>query len=453
MGRVGYPGGVPFSLNYPEIPLYAFLENSARKHPSRDAVVFYEKRITYSRLWDESLRLANALKEMGLEKGGRVVLLLPNVPQFLTAYNGVLAAGGVVVPLSPLTPAEEIRREVGETQAEILVVLDRLLDKLPEKISENLIVAEAAAYAPTHLRLLSRLRHSPRSSRGSLNFGGLLAGPPLKKLARVDPREDLAVVLYTSGTTGPPKGVMLTHYNLVANTLQSYHWLRGWGYSAKPQPVGWPMVVCAVPFFHGYGMTVAMNESVQFGCTLVLVPEPTPGAILEAISRHRATHFPAIPSFIREILDHPDLSRYDLTSLTSCLSGGGPIDPQLIEKFEKVSGARFYQGYGLTEAGPSTHCTPSEGAPNHRTVGLAFPDTEARIVDLQLGEVEMPPGERGELVVRGPQIMRGYWGDPEETARTLRGGWLHTGDIAEIDEDGFLYIVGRKKERIVAGGR
>ena len=452
MEKGRHPGGVPISISYPEIPLHAFLENTARKYPDRTAAIFYSNRVSYGRLWDGSLRLAGALRRLGLEKGDRVAMLLPNVPQFIVAYNGILAAGGVTVPINPLNPVEEIAREITETESETLIVLDRLLDKVPEETPKNLIVAEAAAYVPWHLRILSRLRGGRRRSEGSLSFEELLKGPRLDELPLIDPREDLAAILYTSGTTGPPKGVMLTHRSLIANALQSYHWLRGWGYSAKPQPAGWPVVVCAVPFFHSYGMTVALNESIQYGCTLVLVPEPGPDAIMKAIHDHNATHLPTIPRFIREILDHPDLPGRDLTSLTSIVSGGAPIEPGLVERFEELTGATFYQGYGLTEAGPSTHCTPIEGSPNRRTAGLPFPDTEARVVDLQLGEIELGPGEKGELLVRGPQIMKGYWKDPEATARVLKEGWLHTGDIVEKDEGGFLYIVGRKLDRIVAAG-
>ncbi|MBC8223925.1 AMP-binding protein [Candidatus Bathyarchaeota archaeon] len=452
MEKGRHPGGVPISISYPEIPLHAFLENTARKYPDRTAAIFYSNRVSYGRLWDGSLRLAGALRRLGLEKGDRVAMLLPNVPQFIVAYNGILAAGGVTVPINPLNPVEEIAREITETESETLIALDRLLDKVPEETPKNLIVAEAAAYVPWHLRILSRLRGGRRRSEGSLSFEELLKGPRLDELPLIDPREDLAAILYTSGTTGPPKGVMLTHRSLIANALQSYHWLRGWGYSAKPQPAGWPVVVCAVPFFHSYGMTVALNESIQYGCTLVLVPEPGPDAIMKAIHDHNATHLPTIPRFIREILDHPDLPGRDLTSLTSIVSGGAPIEPGLVERFEEVTGATFYQGYGLTEAGPSTHCTPVEGTPNRRTAGLPFPDTEARVVDLQLGEIELGPGEKGELLVRGPQIMKGYWKDPEATARVLKEGWLHTGDIVEKDEGGFLYIVGRKLDRIVAAG-
>jgi long-chain acyl-CoA synthetase len=211
-------------------------------------------------------------------------------------------------------------------------------------------------------------------------------------------------------------------------------------------------VVCAVPFFHSYGMTVALNESIQFGCTLVLVPEPSADAIMKAIQDHHGTHLPTIPRFLQEILDHPDLPGRDLTSLTSVVTGGTHTDPDLVERFEELTGATIYRGYGLTEAGPGTHCTPVEGSPNLRTVGLPFPDTDARVVDLQLGEVELSPGEKGALLVRGPQIMKGYWKNSEATTLVLKDGWLHTGDIVEMDEEGFMYIVGRKLDRIIAAG-
>ena len=447
-----HPGGVPISLSYPEIPLYAFLENSARKYPNRTAAIFYGNRIPYCRLWNESLRLAGALSRLGLEKGDRVAILLPNVPQFIIAYNGIMAAGGVIVPINPLNPSEEIAREIKESGAENIIILDRLLNKVSEKPPGNLIVAEAAAYVPWHLRTLSRLRGEKWSPKSSLSLERLLKEPPLVELPQIDPRKDAVTILFTSGTTGPPKGVILTHRNLVANALQSYHWLRGWGYSAKPQPAGWPVVVCAVPFFHSYGMTVGLNESIQFGCTLVLIPEPNANTIMNAIRDYRATHLPTIPLFIREILSHPDLPGKDLTSLTSVVSGGSRIEPELVNRFEELTGATIYQGYGLTEAGPGTHCTPIEGSPNRRTVGLPFSDTEARVVDLQLGEIDLGPGEKGELLVRGPQVMKGYWNDPEATALVLKDGWLHTGDIVEEDVEGFLYIVGRKLDRIIAAG-
>jgi len=227
--------------------------------------------------------------------------------------------------------------------------------------------------------------------------------------------------------------------------------LRGWGYSAKPQAEGWPVVLCAVPFFHSYGMVV-MNEAASFGCTMALLPNPTAEDMMKAVDRHRVTHFPMIPRFAREILSHPDLGKYDLTSITTCSSGGASIPVEQLKAFEKVTGARMHQGYGLTEAGPSVCATPVEGKPNYTSAGLLYPDTEARIVDLQVGELDAAPGQTGEIIVRGPQLMKGYWDDPEATAQALRGGWLHTGDTGYMDEDGYLYIVGRKMDRILARG-
>ena len=447
-----YPGGVPISIKYPLMPVYSFLENSARKFPNRDAVIYYGARHWYADLWGQVRCFAGHLHRLGVRKGDCVALLLPNTPQFIVAFNAVELLGGITVALNPLMPKVEIERQVEFTGSRFLIILDRLMEQLPDNYEGTLIVAEAAAYAPVHLRFLSRLRYrAPSLPDGALLFEDLTKGEPVGELAVIDPREDVAVVLFTSGTTGLPKGVMLTHYNLVVNALQSYHWLRGWGFVAKPQMRGWPVILCAMPFFHSYGLVV-MNEAVSFGCTMVLLPDPDAETIMRVTDRHKVTHFPLIPRFIREILNHPKLSQYDLSSLSHCSSGGAAIPVEHMKAFERVCGARFYQGYGLTEAGPSTHATPVEGDPNYESVGLSYPDTETRIVDLQLGEIEMPPGEEGEILVRGPQVMKGYWGDPDATAEVLRDGWLYTGDTGHLDERGYLYVVGRKEYRIVAGG-
>jgi len=445
-----YPPGVPRSIEYPEMPLYGFLENTARKFPDRTGALYLGNGVPYAELWVKALRFAGHLERLGVEKGDRVGLLLANTPQFIIAFNGVLAAGGVVVSVNPLNPVEEIGRELAETECRVLVVLDRLLGKLPPDYSGKIIVVEATEYAPIHLRFLGGLAYKGVSPAGAFRFEELTSGAEAKPVA-VSPREDLAAILYTSGTTGPPKGVMLTHYSLVANALQSYYWLRGWGYSAKPQPAGWPLILCAVPFFHSYGLNV-LNEAVSSGCTLVLVPDPKAEAILNAVQRHRVTHMPLIPRFVAEILAHPKLGSYDLSSVTTASSGGASILPELMKRFEEITGANFYQGYGLTEAGPITHATPIEGRRNYLSPGMAYPDTEVRVVDTQVGEVEVPPGREGELLVRGPQVMKGYWKAPEETVRVLVDGWLHTGDVVRVDEEGWLYVVGRKMDRIVAAG-
>ena len=445
-----YPSGVPRSIEYPVMPLYSFLENSARKFPNRSGVLYLGNEVRYADLWGKSLSFADHLRQLGVEKGDRVGLLMANTPQFIIAFNGILAAGGVVVPVNPLNPVDECGRELMETDCVALVVLDRLLDKMPPNFSEWIVVADAAEYAPIHLRLLNGLTPKRDIPKDSLNFEELTTGET-ESLTVVDPCEDLAAILYTSGTTGQPKGVMLTHYSLCANALQSYYWLRGWGYSPKPQPLGWPLILCAVPFFHSYGLNI-LNEAVSFGCTLVLVPDPKPEAILDAIQRNRVTHAPLIPRFVSEVLGHPRLGSFDLSSVTTASSAGASISPELMRKFEEVTGARFHQGYGLTEAGPATHATPIGGAHNYLSAGMAYPDTEVRVVDLQIAEVDVPAGKKGELLIRGPQIMKGYWKAPEETTRALEGGWLHTGDIVRVDEEGWLYVIGRKRDRIVAAG-
>jgi len=445
-----HPPGVPRSIEYPEMPLYGFLENSARKFPGRVGVLYLGNRLIYSELWGKTLRFAGHLGRLGLMKGDRVGLLLANTPQFLIAFEGALAAGAIVVPVNPLNPIEEISRELAETDCKILIVLDRLLDKLPKDYSGKVIMAEAAEYAPIHIRLLSSLAHRKTLPVGASRFNELTVGDK-PKIVTIDPRGDIAVILFTSGTTGNPKGVMLTHYALTANALQSYYWLRGWGYSAKPQPLGWPLILCAVPFFHSYGLNI-MNEALSFGCTLVLIPDPKPEVILEAVQRYRVTHMPLIPRFVAEILEHPKLSCYDLSSVTTASSGGATISPDLMKRFETITGAKFYQGYGLTEAGPATHATPIEGEHNYLSAGMAYPDTDVKVVDTQIGEIKVAPGKEGELLVRGPQIMKGYWKSPEETSKVLVAGWLHTGDVVRVDEAGWLYVVGRIRERIVAAG-
>ena len=445
-----YPRGVPISIKYPEMPVYEFLRNSARKFPDRDAVIYLDATHNYATLWEQTECFAANLTGMGIKKGDRVALLLPNTPQFIITYNAVLLSGATVVALNPLQSVEEIERQITVTDSKLLIILDRLLEKLPDKHPE-LIIAEAAYYVPSRLRALSRVKYRIKRPPSSHRFEDLITGTKLTDYPEINPTEDVAVILFTSGTTGQPKGVMLTHYSQVANSLQSYHWLRGWGYSAKPQPAGYPVILCAMPFFHSYGLVV-MNEAVSFGCTMALIPNPVAEEIMKVTEKHQVTHFPLIPRLIREIVEHPQVEKHDLTSLTTCSSGGAHIPVKLMKQFEHICGARLYQGYGLTESGPTVAATPVEGDPVYESTGLPYPDTEVKIMDLQLGEIEMQAGEKGEIIVRGPQLMKGYLDDPETTSKVLKDGWLYTGDIGYLDTQGYLYIIGRKNERIVAAG-
>jgi long-chain acyl-CoA synthetase len=445
-----YPHGVPISIKYPVMPVYEFWRNSARKFPDRDAVIYLDAKHSYAELWDQIECFSSNLMGVGVKKGDRVALLLPNTPQFLIAYNAILLCGATVVAVNPLQSVEEIGRQIKVTDSKILIILDRLLDKLPETHPE-LIVAEAAYYVPRRLRTLSRLKYRIKYPPGAHRFEDLIRATKVSEYPVIDPTEDIAVILFTSGTTGQPKGVMLTHYSQVANALQSYYWLRGWGYSAKPQHAGYPIILCVMPFFHSYGLVV-MNEAISFGCTLALIPNPSAEDIMKITQSHKVTHFPLIPRLIREVIEHPKLEKYDLSSLTTCASGGAHIPVPLMKQFEEICGARMYQGYGLTEAGPTIAATPIEGDPVYESTGLPYPDTMVKIVDLQLGEIEMLSGKKGEIIVKGPQLMKGYLEDPLATKAALKDGWLFTGDIGLRDERGYLYIIGRKTDRIVAGG-
>lgn len=447
-----FPQGVPVQIKYPEMPVYNFMENSARKFPKRTAIIYNGKKINYNNLWELSQRFSKGLKELGIEKGDRVAILLPNTPQFIIANSAIHYIGAVVVALNPLMLNSEISREIRTTECKALIILDLLLEKIPKKRPKTLIVAEASYYTPTHIRTISKLKYrNIKLPPKAIKFKNLLKNPPLKEKVKIDAKNDLAVIMFTSGTTGEPKGVTLSHYSQVTNAIQSYHWLRGWGYSSKSQPRGWPIVLCVIPFFHSYGMMV-LNEAISFGCTLVLIPYPTAETIMRATNKYKVTHFPMIPRLIREILEHPKLANYDLTSLTTCATGGAKIPSHIMKAFEEITQARMYQGYGLTEAGPSVCATPIEGNPNYESSGLCYPDTEVKIVDPQLGEIELGQNKEGEIIVKGPQLMKGYWKDSESTSKTLRNGWLYTGDIGWIDEEGYLYILGRKTDRIVTAG-
>jgi len=451
-----WPEGVPYSINYPRIPVNAFLENSARKYPNRTALVFMGSSISYSSLGKTASKFANALQHLGITKGDRVALLLPNIPQFVIAYYGILSAGGTVVAINPLNEAKEIERQMQDSRAQTLIVLDRFLEKVDKKDSDlkKLIIARAENYLPFASRMLSKVRRKTTQAGDHLQFETLLNNqPPPPQTVPINPMEDLAVIQYTGGTTGRPKGAMLTHHNLVANTIQTYHWLRGWGQSKKPQGQGHPIVLAAVPFFHIYGMTVALNEAVHAGSTIVLVPKPEAVDMIRAIEQNEVTHLPATPNIYRAILGHPSLHKEQLSSLTHCVSGGDPIDIETAQRFKDVCGAELYEGYGLTEASPVTHCTTLDDQPPRRgSIGIPFPDTDARIVDLLTGEEDLPIGSEGELVVTGPQIMKGYIAQNDETQRALRDGWLYTGDIAKMDEEGFFYIIDRKQDRIISQG-
>jgi long-chain acyl-CoA synthetase len=448
-----YEPGVPASLAYPSVPVYALLDDSAARFPDRPATVFFGATLTFRDLAELSRRFAAGLAGLGVRKGDRVSLHLPNCPQFLIAYYGALRAGAVVVPCNPLYVEREIERQLVDCGAEVAVTLDliypRLADVRSRTAVREVVVTRIHDYFPPLLRALYPLRawregHRVRipSGPGVRRFTDLLASITPAPQGAVDP-EQTAVLLYTGGTTGVPKGAMLSHRNLVSNVLQA----RAWFTRLRP---GQDTTLAVIPFFHSYGMTAAMNLSVSTGTRLVLLPRFQVEMVLQAVARYRPQIFPGVPTMYMALISHPQVRRYDLRSISACISGAAPLPVQVQTRFEELTGGRLVEGYGLTEASPVTHANPLFGTRKTGSIGIPFPDTDARIVD-DAGR-PLPPGEVGELAVRGPQVMQGYWNQPQETAQVLRDGWLLTGDMARMDDDGFFYIVDRKKELIITGG-
>jgi len=448
-----YPPGVRRHIDYPEVPLYEFLRISAQKYPDKTALIYFDGKMTYKELDVLTDRFAAALADLGVKKGDRVALFLPNTPLFVISYYGALKAGAVVTAMSPLYKEREVEHQLNDSEAETIVLLD-LLYPIVEKVWErtklrNVIVGSLRDYMPSFKAFLGSLlgkipsRHVER--RANVYFFRELvarygANPPK---IEINPKEDLAALQYTGGTTGISKGAMLTHMNLVSNAVMCKEWLQ-------PRE-GEEVVLTVLPLFHIYGMTTSMNAPILFAGTMVLLPRFDPVAVLQAIHKYRVTVFCGAPTMYAMLLAHSDLKKYDLTSVRFCISGAAPLPPDVQKKFMEVTGGVLVEGYGLTESSPVTHTNPLDRTMKTvkiGSIGIPWPDTDAKIVDIETGEKELPPGEVGELIVRGPQVMKGYWKMPEETSAVLRDGWLYTGDVGKMDEDGYFYITDRKKDLI-----
>jgi long-chain acyl-CoA synthetase len=447
-----WPEGVPFTLDYPEVPLFTFLDESAEKHPDAVATIFQDKRITYRELKDAVDRFATALQKLGVARGDKVALFLPNIPQFVISYYGALKAGAIVVPISPLYKEREVAHQIHDSGTKTLVVLDVLYPAV-EKVEGELgldrtIVTGIKDYMPTLKGVLgSLLGKVPtyKVERGEKmhQFMDLIKGYPASpEPVEIDAKEDLALLQYTGGTTGVPKGAMLTHYNLVSNALMCNAWLKA--------QEGEEVQINVIPLYHIYGMTVTMNNAIASAGSMVLFPRFNAKEVLTGIQKYKATVFGGVPTLYTALINQPDISSYDLSSIKFCISGASPLPPEIQKKFMELTGGVLVEGYGLTEASPVTHANPLD--PTMETVkigsiGFAWPDTEAGIMDKETGEL-LPFGDIGELVIKGPQVMKGYWNMPEDTADVLKDGWLYTGDIARMDEEGYFFIVDREKDLI-----
>ena len=452
-----YPKDVSLHLKYPAEPIHWLLEESARRLPGRIACRFFRQELTYAQLLAQSRQLAFALKKRGLQPGDRVGILLPNTPEYLISLFGIWMAGGVAVPLNPLMVTEEIAAHVHSTECHSVICLDLFLPLLTPDDSNgfagaaNVFVTTLADRLPWWNRLLYktvRLRrlgfHSHRATGSTTMLADALAMP--SNGLQLDPitPDRPAIILPTGGTTGHPKAVVLTHRNLLSNAWQVLHWNGG--------EFGQEVLLACLPFFHCYGLTSCGLCGIAMGATLVLHHRFRARTVLRLMERTQPTMVPAVPAMLAAFNKELRRKHYQVGSVRTCISGGAPLNPAVAEEFSNHTGAVVVEGYGLSEASPVTHVGPLDGSARPGTIGLPLPDTDAMIVDPNTGAGPLPFGEVGELVVRGPQVMAGYWNDPDATADALRDGWLYTGDLATCDVDGFFRIVDRKKDLIITSG-
>ena len=452
-----YENGAPQYVEFEKTCMPEFLNETITRFPENTALIFQGYKVTYRELNQMIDTFATSLTEFGMKKGDSVAILLPNVIPCVVAYYAVLKIGAIVVMNNPLYSDRELKHQFNDSDSKLLVTLDllgnRMIDLRPQTQIKQIIYTSIGDYLPFPKNILfplvakkKGLAAAVKPAEDLYRWKDLLArtspNPPDVDIAL----EDIAMYQYTGGTTGVSKGVMLSHANLSSNVQQVRAWF--------PQfEKGEGTMLGALPFFHVFGMTTAMNFAVYMGWGDILVPKPQPEPLLEAISKFKPTFAPLVPTMYIGMLNHPHIKTADLTSIQGCFSGSAPLPVEVIKEFEEKTGAVIVEGYGLTESTPVTHINPYAGGKRKiGSIGLPIADTECRIVDLGDGVTDMPIGESGELIVKGPQVMQGYLNRPGETEKTISDGWLHTGDIAKMDEEGYFYIVDRKKDMIISGG-
>ena len=453
-----YPDYIKPNLEYDEIPLQQFLTDAAKRTPNKIAIHFMGKDVKYAELHEYALKFANYLKQLGIEKGDRVALMLPNVPQTVICYYGALYAGAIVVMTNPLYTEREIEYQLKDSGAKVIVSLDILYPRIMKVFKntnlENVIVTSVKDFLPFPKNLLyPMVQKKEYGFKVEVSHSGVshllmeifktASATPLD--IPFDFEEDIALLQYTGGTTGFPKGVMLTHKNLLSNVKMCQDWL------IEPSPTD-DVILGVLPFFHVYGMTTVLLLTVMQGNKMVLLPKFDPETTLKTIQKQKPTLFPGAPTIYIGLINNPNIENYDLSSIKACISGSASLPAEVQEKFEKLTGGKLVEGYGLTESSPVTHANlVYENIRKKNSIGIPWPDTDSMVIDGDIDH-ETPVGEIGEIVVKGPQVMKGYWNRPEETAMSLQDGWLRTGDLGYVDEDGFFFVVDRKKDIIIAGG-
>lgn len=420
----------PADIEIPEISLPQLLAQSAEKYQDKTAITFFNQTITFRELSEKVNIVASAFYKRGLKKGDRVALMLPNTPFYPISYFAALTCGATIVQVNPMYQPDELRYILNDSGAKFIIAFEPLAP-IVEAVKKDTKLDEII-YA---------------SAESASEFHELLQDPG-DKVPEVDfnPKEDVAVLQYTGGTTGRSKGAMLTHTNLIANTIQS-------AIAIKPvSDPGNERVLMVAPLFHVYGMTSGMNLAIYNGNNLIMLPKFDVEQVVQTIETHKTTNFPGVPTMYIALLEYAKKHQTKLDTFKSCTSGSAPLPVEVLEQLHEITGAPVSEGYGLSEASPTTHRNPVVGLQKAGSIGIPFPSTYVKIVDQETGEQSLNVGEIGELIVKGPQVMKGYWNMPEETNQTVRDGWLYTGDLAKMDEDGYFYIVGRKKELIIASG-
>jgi long-chain acyl-CoA synthetase len=452
-----YPPGVPEHVDVPGGNLARLLDDAARDFPSAPALHFQGRTVSYAQLAEQAWRFAGALAGLGVGKGTKVGLVLPNCPQVVIAFFGALRLGAVVVQNNPLYTKRELGHQLGDAGVEVVICLDLAYERI-KAVREQSAIREVVVTSLLDELPAVRRVIAPYTRRGKAAAAAIGKDEPVRRWrdlmagaitrageAEVDPAGDLALLQYTGGTTGSSKGVMLSHRNLRANTEQ----VRAWFPDADP---GREVMMAVLPFFHAYGLTVCLLLGVRLGAALVLLPRFDLDQVMAAVDRHRPTLFPGVPTMYVAINNEVAKGGHDLSSIKACLSGAAPLPLEVAERFERYSGGRLVEGYGLSECSPVALANPIYGKRKAGTIGMPLPDTLARVVDAADPDSLPPAGEPGELAIKGPQVMRGYWNRPEESAQVLRDGWLLTGDLALMDDEGYFQIVDRKKDLIIAGG-
>jgi long-chain acyl-CoA synthetase len=458
-----WPSFARKNIDYPNIPLHQLLEESANKYPDATYVVFKGIFKTFSEINVMVDRFATALVDLGVKKGDKVAIYLPNVPHYPVIFFGSLRAGAINITCNPLYTDKELSFQVQDSGATTLVVLDHpnfyptVLKALEETDVQNVIICKIGDFfPPLKAKLGSLLGKIPKSNvphkKDHLFFADLMKKyQPLKHEIATDVDSDPALILYTGGTTGTPKGAILTHKNFVANVLQLTEILY-----PKPVP-GKEVYLGALPFYHSYGLTTCLLAAAHIAASIVFIPDPRAGnppftELLDSVQEYKPTLFHAVPTLYSALLNHPKISNYNLSSIKACVSGAAPLPLQVMQDFEKITGANLVEGWGLTETSPVATVNPMKEGKKPGSIGIPLPDTVVKVIDIDTGK-DLAQGETGELAIKGPQVMKGYWNRSDETAVVMSSdGFFKTGDIGHMDEDGFIFITDRKKDMIIVGG-